>query len=543
MPAFREVLISIARAWQENRDQIFNVAQKLSGQLRAEAAWGGGSAALPDLEDLQKAAESLISSYDRENGGWGGAPKFPAPMAIEFLLQQSKRGQPETLDTAVHALNAMQRGGMYDRVGGGFHRYSTDDRWLVPHFEKMLYDNAQLSLAYLHAYQATGIESFRKTCSATLDFILREMSHPEGGFFSSLDADSEGEEGKFYYWSADEIRQAIPDPYDQEFFFQVYALDPDRHPNEILFQLPGDEDVVAEQTGLSPDDYPQRMDRLHQALFQARSRRVRPATDDKVLVAWNAMALRSLSAAARCLNRPDYLAAAQKNAHFLLSRLVKDGQLYRSWRAGQARHTAYLEDYAALILALLELYQADFDPAWFGWAVRLSTDMETGFQDPNGGFFDVRSGQTGLLVRPKDLQDNATPSGNAQACLALLMLSEYTGVHTVRAQLEQLLGTLRDAFLKYPNAFAFWLQALDFAVGPIQQVALLWPEGQPAPHDFIADADRRLPAQNDRGSSNLSPAAGQPRAVERPAAHPKLGHSLRLPEFHLPPTHPGSIRI
>lgn len=517
MPAFREVLISIARAWQENRDQIFNVAQKLSGQLRAEAAWGGGSAALPGLGDLRQAAESLISSYDHGNGGWGGAPKFPAPMAIEFLLLQAKRMQPETLNTAVHALNAMQRGGMYDRVGGGFHRYSTDDSWLVPHFEKMLYDNAQLSLAYLHAYQATGIESFRITCTATLDFILREMSHPDGGFYSSLDADSEGEEGKFYYWTADEIRQVLPDPFDLEFFFHVYAIDPDRHPNGILFQLPADEETVAEQTGLPPADYHQRIDRLHQALFQARGLRVRPQTDDKVLVAWNAMALRSLSAAARSLNRSDYLDSAQKNARFLLSQLVKDGQLYRSWRTGQARHSAYLEDYAALILALLELYQADFDPAWFDWAVRLAAEMQTSFQDPNGGYFDVRSGQTGLLVRPKAIQDNATPSGNAQACLALLMLSEYTGVHTSRAQHEQLLGTLRDPFLKYPTTFAFWLQALDFAVGPIQQVALLWPEGQPAPQDFLTALYAGYRPRTIAAASLYPPSQGSPELLnDRP---------------------------
>lgn len=485
MPAFREVLIAIARAWQEDRGQIFDVAQKISGQLLESAAWGGRAASLPEPEDLRQAVGSLLSSYDQENGGWGGAPKFPAPMAIEFLLQAGQRGLPEAIKTAVHALKTMQRGGMYDRVGGGFHRYSTDDHWLIPHFEKMLYDNAQLSLVYLHAYQATGIESFRKTCTDTLDFILREMTHPAGGFFSSLDADSEGVEGKFYFWTKAEIQQAIPDPSDQEFFFQVYPKVLKGRANEILFQLPADEEIVAHQIGLSLEDFHRRIDDLHQALFQARSLRVRPHTDYKVLAAWNGLALRSLSAAARSLNRTDYLAAAQKNAGFLLSQLVVDGCLYRSWRDGQARHIAFLEDHAALILALFDLYQADSNPEWFQWSLRLHAEMETAFQDPAGGYFDVRSDQPGLLVRPKDIQDNATPSGNALACLVNLILAEYTGEPDSRTKSEQLLGTFQETFARYPSAFPFWLQALDFAVGPIQQVALLWPADQPAPQNFL----------------------------------------------------------
>lgn len=510
LPSFRQLLIAVARAWQGDRGNIFDVAHKLSNQLKAAAAWGGKGTDLPGQNALEQAADTLISSYDHHNGGWGAAPKFPAPMAIEFLLQQGKRGLVEARETAVHALKAMQRGGMYDRVGGGFHRYSTDDHWLIPHFEKMLYDNAQLSLAYLHAYLETGIPSFQKTCTDTLDFILRELSHPEGGFYSSLDADSEGEEGRFYFWTVDQIQRALPDLKDQEFLYQVYAIDPIQQAGEILLQLRDEDEIVAKQMGINPEDLQQRLEKLHLALFQYRSQRVRPHSDDKVLAAWNGLALRTFAAAARALQRTDYLEAAQKNAHFILSALWKDGHLRRSWRAGTARHAAYLEDYAALILALLELYQADLNPDWYRWAVRLAGEMDAAYQDANGGYFDVQADQQGLLIRPKDIQDNATPSGNALACLAHLVLAEFSEEQSSRVRQENLLGTLHANFLKYPAAFSFWLQALDFAVGPVQQVALLWPAGRSASQEFLTSLQSAYRPRSVLAASHLPLAPGSP---------------------------------
>jgi uncharacterized protein YyaL (SSP411 family) len=288
------------------------------------------------------------------------------------------------------------------------------------------------------------------------------------------------------------------------------------------------------------EDFHRRIDNCHQALFQTRSLRSRPHTDDKVLVAWNALALRSFSAAARSLNRPDYLAAAQKNAGFLLSHLVLDGRLWRSWRAGKARHSAYLEDYAALVLALLDLYQADSDPEWFRWAVRLAAEMENAFQDPGGGYFDVRSDQTGLLVRPKDLQDNATPSGNALACFANLILAEYSWKKEARTKIEPVLGTLRETFLRYPAAFSFWLQALDFAVGPIQQVALLWPGDQLPPQNYLAALQIGYKPRTILAASPYPPLPGSPELLnDRPliqdgvTAYVCQNFSCRLPTRHL----------
>jgi hypothetical protein len=472
MPSFKEVLIHIANAYRTRREEINQAGDQLAGHL-IKSQWAGSGSGVDDLS-LTAAANNLIDQYDWSHGGWGSAPKFPQPMSIEFLFSRATRPDPnqDYLKAATHALRAMARGGMYDVIGGGFARYSVDAFWRVPHFEKMLYDNAQLARAYLHGYMLAKEKFFREVCESTLDFLLREMTDPSGGFYSSLDADSEGEEGKFYTWSFDDIKEILCA--DFELFKSAYGLTPSGNwEGKIVLQRALDDASLAAHFQLGIDETRERLTHCQALLLQARAHRARPSTDDKVLTSWNALALIAFAEAARYLHRADYLEAARRNAHFLLEALHPHDRLLRSWRNGQSRHNAYLEDYAGLIIALLALYQTDPDPRWYQHALKLGDEMLNHFRDPNNGFFDTRSDHENLLLRPKDLQDNATPSGNALAATALLQLAAYGDRPNLRAIAEEMIGRILPAAIKYPAAFAQWLIAADFAVGPVQEVALL----------------------------------------------------------------------
>ena len=338
----------------------------------------------------------------------------------------------------------------------------------------MLYDNAQLALAYLHGWQLSGEIQLRRVCQETLDFILREMTHAAGRIFSSLDADSEGEEGKFYVWTLDEILKATASAGDTAFLAAAYDLTPGGNfEGANVLQRAMDDEELGSNFNLSPAEAAQKLDALHQRLLAARSKRVRPNTDDKILSAWNGLALRAFAEAARSLGRRDYLTAAQSCAQFLLENMILDGRLQRSWRQGKARHAAYLEDHAALALGLLALYQADGNVCWYAAAKELAASMRMLFSDPGGGFFDTGGDHEALLLRPKDLQDNATPSGNALAACALLQLAAYEGQPEWRAQVETMIASASDQMVRYPTAFAQWLQAADFALGPVQEVAII----------------------------------------------------------------------
>ncbi len=370
MPAFEEVLTSMANVWKEDRSNVLDVANQVMQRVMQSSEWSAQAQGEVSADELQQAAQQLIQSYDWRNGGWGQAPKFPQPMAIEFLLMQATRGDQKDLDVSVHALQAMNRGGMYDLVGGGFHRYSTDNLWRVPHFEKMLYDNAQLALAYLHAFLLTGKAGFRHTCERTLDFLRREMMDPAGGFYSSLDADLEGEEGKFYVWTLDQVQQALDNSEDTALAQQAFQVQAQGHfEGANVLQKPASDEDLAHALDMPLETMWVRLDLLEQRLFAARSGRVRPSIDDKVLVSWNSLALRAFAEAARYLDRSDYLEVAQQNAAFLSSALHPEDRLLRSWRKGEARHSAYLEDYAALIVGLVALYQSDCDPRWYRQAI------------------------------------------------------------------------------------------------------------------------------------------------------------------------------
>jgi uncharacterized protein YyaL (SSP411 family) len=483
LPSFTQVLQALAGAWQSDRERITETSHKLADHLLQAAAIPRSSASL-DMDLLDRAARNLLDSYDWSNGGWGPAPKFPQPMAIEFLLRQATRDakpagsatKSPTGKTALHALKAMARGGMYDVVGGGFARYSTDDFWRVPHFEKMLYDNAQLSLAYLHAWQLTGDPFCRRVTEETLDFILREMSAPGGGFYSSLDADSEGEEGRYYAWSRDELEAVTG--MDFPLFQAAYGI---THPSgnwegRWILQRMLDDSSLAARFKLDEEAVTARLTDCHSRLLSARSIRVRPATDDKILTAWNALMLSAFAQAAQTPTLPrasHYLDAATRNAKFLLTSLRADGRLRRSWRDGQTGHEAFLEDYAALILALLDLYQADFDPHWFAEARCLADEMLDRFSDPAGGFYDTPADGEALLLRPRTLQDNAVPSGSALACEALLKLDAFTGEGDYREIAGRAMSAVLRPAAEHPTAFARWLSAADFALGPVRQVAVV----------------------------------------------------------------------
>lgn len=482
MPAFPQVLMAIAQAWSEKREDIERSAGEITTHLQQLTLLETDGSAPLTVDLFNQALNGLLRTYDNRLGGFGRAPKFPPSMTLEFLLRMyAQRGDAMALRMAEHTLEMMARGGMYDQIGGGFARYSTDDRWLVPHFEKMLYDNALLARVYLHAWQVTGKPLYRRIVEETLDFVAREMRHEAGGFYSSYDADSEGEEGKFYVWSADDIRAALGP--DAELFLTYYDIsDGGNWEGNNIPNIPRDLPEVASSLGLEPDDATQRLAAARRTLYDIRARRVWPGLDDKVLTAWNGLMLAAFAEAGLALSRPDYTAIATQNAEFLYTNLRQaDGRLLRSWLDGAgARYNAYLEDYAFLADGLLALYQTTFGPRWFLWARELADWMLTRFPDEAGGFYDTSDDHETLLHRPKDIQDNATPSGNAMAAHVLLALGLYTGEGRYWDTAESMVAALVEPMMRYPSAFAHWLCAASFIMAEPREVAIA---GDPAAAD------------------------------------------------------------
>ena len=475
MPSFREILQALAHAWETEPEKAIDSAQRIIAHIQSQTSLSRYELALKP-EHLDTAVKFLLEGYDWGNGGWGEAPKFPQPMAVEFLLRRHIAGNSEALNPAVHALHAMARGGMYDVVGGGFSRYSVDNFWRVPHFEKMLYDNAQLARAYLHGWQVTGKPKFKRIVVETLDFTAREMTHPDGGFYSSLDADSEGEEGKFYIWEAGDIKSILVDDYD--FFQTAYGItERGNWEGKTVLQRAVDDKTLSARFELETKDVSAKLAGCHAKLLAVRNERIRPGTDDKVLTAWNGLMLTTVAEAARAFDGTDegkrYADMATRSGEFLLTELRPDGRLRRSWREGRVTEEVFLEDYAALILGLLELYQTDFDNHWFASALELADEMIERFIDPEGGFFDTPADGESLVIRPKDSQDNATPSGNALACEALLKLGAFTDSGTYRDLAESALKMIAEAAVRYPTAFGRWLSAADVALGSLKQIAIL----------------------------------------------------------------------
>ncbi len=478
MPAFRQILAGVAEAYRNRRSQVEQAAADLTQALNRDFLGIGGDASALNALLLDEAWRGIGSSFDRAHGGFGGAPKFPQPMNLEFLLRAYARtGDPTALEMVRFTLVQMARGGIYDQIGGGFHRYSVDAIWLVPHFEKMLYDNAQLSRVYLHAWQVTGDPFFRRIAEEIYDYILREMTSPEGGFYSTTDADSEGEEGKFFVWSIEEVRALLGA--DANIAIEYWGMSPrGNFEGRSILYVPNDDAVAAARLNLTVEELRSRLQAIRDRLFAARSQRVPPALDDKILTAWNGMMLASLAEAARVLKRPDYREAAERNADFLLSQLrTPSGRLLRVYKDGQARINGYLEDYANLIDGLLELYQTTFEPRWFLEARRLTDLTLEHFPAPDGGFFDTSDDHEALIVRPRNLQDNATPSGNAMMARQLVRLAAYTGEARYEQVARGTLGLLTEAMRRYPQAFGEALSAADMLVAGLDEAAVI---GDPA---------------------------------------------------------------
>ena len=455
MPSWRDVLVAVAQAWRDRRDEIRAGGSGIAERLQGGARLRPSSEPLRE-ELLDSAVEALRSQYDAANGGFGSAPKFPPASTLEFLMRRGER------DIVTHTLLAMSSGGMYDQIGGGFARYSVDPYWLVPHFEKMLYDNALLARAYLHGWQLTGEPLFRRVAEETLDWALREMRAPEGGFFSALDADSEGVEGKFYVWSVAELREAL-------------AEEPDTDEAIAWFGATDRGNFEGANIPVRGPGVPDRLDHWRERLYEVRSQRVWPGLDDKRLSSWNALMISALAEAGAVLERADYLDAGARAAEFVLGSLRDaEGRLLRTFKDGRARLNAYLEDHAYLVEALITLYESSFDPRWFGEARALADTMIERFGDEaNGGFFETSTDHERLLTRRKDLEDHPIPSGNASAAYGLLRLAALTGEARYEEHAVGVLRLLHELAAQHPQAFGHLLQALDFQLAPVKEVALV----------------------------------------------------------------------
>jgi uncharacterized protein YyaL (SSP411 family) len=461
MPSWQMVLTGVAEAWAERRDEIRAQATRVVSSLGATTRIEPTADPIDDSR-LQDSMATLEHGYDAANGGFGGAPKFPPASVIEFLLARGERTM------ALATLRAMARGGIYDQVGGGFSRYAVDATWTVPHFEKMLYDNALLARAYLHGWQASGEPRLGEVCCETLDWALREMRGPEGGFCSALDADSEGVEGKFYVWSLAELRSVLsPAGLLEEAVAYFGASE--------LGNFEGGLNVLE---GRGP--VPERLAQIRSRLLEARAERVRPGLDDKRLTAWNALMISALAEAGAALEREDYLTAARACAEFVLAELRDaDGRLLRTWKDGRGRLGAYLEDHAFLLEALLTLYEATFEARYYHEAMALADAIIERFSDPDrGGFFTTPLDHERLVARRKDLEDSPIPSGNSAAAFGLLRLALLAGEGKYERHALGVLRLLYPFAGRHAAAFGHLLTTVDFYLAPVREVAIVGPPPQ-----------------------------------------------------------------
>jgi uncharacterized protein YyaL (SSP411 family) len=447
-------------------------------RLREQGRVRPGADLLTD--DLPRGAfEGLRRQFDAAHGGFGHAPKFPQPMVLDFLLRFWRRtGTADALAIVRMTLDVMARGGIYDQLGGGFHRYSVDAQWLVPHFEKMLYDQSQLARLYLHAWQATGDPLYRRVVEETLDYVLREMTHPSGGFFSTQDADSEGEEGKFFLWDETEMRRLLDgETAEAAVRYWGVADGPNFEGRSILF-VPRKGDEVARELGLDPARLDGLLAEARQRLFAARESRIRPGRDDKVLAGWNGMMLRAFAEAAAALDRSDYRAAAVRGAGFVLTGLRRDGRLLRTWKDDEAKLRGYLEDQAMVADGLLAVYETTLDRRWLEASRTLADEMIRLFWDGEAeAFFDTGRDHEALVVRPRSLFDSAVPCGTSVAADVLLRLAALLGEPAYEKRALAAIRSVAPLMTRYPSGFGRFLGALDFHLGPPVEVALVWPAG------------------------------------------------------------------
>jgi uncharacterized protein YyaL (SSP411 family) len=514
-PGFPRLLANIAEAYRTRRKDVQDNAQMLRQHLNQRMQSGQGSGSIGP-ETLDQAARSLSGRFDPREGGFGGAPKFPASMSIDFLLRYHHRTQDaHALEMATLSLDKMAYGGMYDQAGGGFHRYSTDDRWLVPHFEKMLYDNALLARTYLDAYRLTGKILYRRITEEILDFIVREMRDANGGFYSTQDADSEGVEGKFYVWDRDEFLEVVGK--DGELlarYFNVTDYGNWEHHN--ILNVPRPPELFCKLEKISEQELESKVAAALPKLYAAREKRVHPGRDEKILTDWNGLALRAFADAAAFLRRDDYRKVAESNAAFIFEKLWDGGHLLHSYKDGRQRFNAYLDDYANVADGLLALYQLTFEESWLRRSEALAEIIIDRFADEEqGGFYFTATNHEELIARTKDFFDNATPSGNSVAADVLLRLAALLGREDFRKHAERTYSAVSNHLVEYASGFGRMLAAVDFAIGPSAEIALIGGTGdflgayrkQYLPRTVIAAGDSDIALLRDRRPTNGKPTA------------------------------------
>ena len=563
MPSFRQLLLAIADAWRQRRRELLSAGDRLAEVLNRSAVLRPAETPLT-AELLDRAARSLLRGFDRIEGGFGGAPKFPQPMNLDFLLQHYQRTHDLAALNAVNlTLVKMARGGIYDQLGGGFHRYSTDDEWLAPHFEKMLYDNAQLARTYLHAWQVTGEPLFRRVVEETLDYVLREMTAPGGGFYSTQDADSEGAEGKFFLWTPAEVAALLGEEDSRLFagYFDVTQRGNFREggPGANILRVRRDPSVVAADLGVSPERLAQAVARGRKRLFEVRERRVHPGRDEKLLAEWNGLMLHAFAEAGAALDRPDYIEAATRAAEFVLTQMsestnqrISDStfdfphstfhihlRLFRTAKDGRAHLNAYLEDYAAVALGLTALYQATFALRWLEAAAGLAETILAQFRDPAGpGLFQTATDHEVLIARRKDFVDSAVPSGNSLAAELFLRLSKLLDRPAYVEHAAGILAVMADGMAEQPGAFGRLLCVLDFHLNPGVEIALI---GDPSAADtqallaevrrpFLPNSVLALAAPSDQTAAAFVPLlAGRGLVGGKAAAYVCRNYACNLP--------------
>ncbi len=474
MPSFRQILEALVEMWEERREELHQAVERMQSHLdRDETTSLASVPARPYGETIARALRAIDGAYDPVNSGWGDAPKFPQPLVLDALLaHQIVKPQPELKLQIESTLDAMAAGGMYDHLGGGFHRYATDDAWLVPHFEKTLYDNAQLARTYLHAWQLTGRPRYRAVVEQTLDYLLREMRHPEGGFFSAQDADFEGREGASYMWTMEELRNILTAE-DADLIAETYGVTAQGHLDgaSILHLAGGPSGDPSEGDAPLTDA---RLTTARAALLAARDTRGRPLRDDKILAGWNGLVLAALAEAGRALPSDLYREAAEATGGFLMREFVRPGhRLFHTWKDGRQSGNGFLDDYAFLVEGLLALYQTTFAEEYFIAAWRLTDSMIDYFHRPEGGFYDTSSDHETLVTRPRSLQDSPTPSGNSMSATVLLKIAAFTGESRYRELAEETLAPMGALLERAPLAFGMWLYAYELVDTGITEIALV----------------------------------------------------------------------
>jgi uncharacterized protein len=494
MPGFDQILAGVTDAWKNRREQALNAAEQLTAELQNVGATGDGDSSGLTLELIEAAVGQLRRAFDSSYGGFGQAPKFPHPMDLQLLVRVAERtGQQGPIDMVRLTLDRMAGGGIYDHLGGGFARYSVDARWLVPHFEKMLYDNALLTGAYLDAYLVTGDENYSRVVRETLDYIIRDMTDPSGGFFSTEDADSEGHEGLFYTWTPDEI-EAVLGAHRGSTFGRVYDVsDVGNFEGRNILNLPKTLEQNAKILGREPAELAAELADDRKKLFEAREKRVHPGKDDKAIVAWNGLMIDAMARAGAALNEPEYVITADEVAGFICSRMRRDdGRLLHTFRKGHAKLDAYLDDYASLANSLVTLYEANFKERWIDEAVQLMDIVLKEFADPGGaGFFYTAAGHEQLIARNKELTDSSTPSGNALAATALLRLGRLLGRSEYLDAAERAMAAALPIMQRAPTAAGQMLLALDRQLGPAHELVLVGDMARDEMKQAIATIQRR----------------------------------------------------